>query len=134
MLKGTSVVIRNIQSHGRRIPKASVRALNEAAKKVEESAKQHATSDTVRGAIFTFKPSLTVRRITVRPGVFLTRRIAKSKKSGRRYHPDEASRFFRFLELGTKYTPAKPFLGPAEEEAKRSFKGDLARGIRTQLS
>ena len=43
---------------------------------------------------------------------------AKSKtqsgrRSRRKYQPDETVRFYRFLELGTKYHKAKPFLVPA---------------------
>lgn len=59
--------------------------------------------------------------IGVKSGVFRSSRIAHRKKSGKAYAPDEAVRYFRFLETGTKHMAAKPFLLPAVEN-----KGDAA--------
>lgn len=49
-------------------------------------------------------------RIGVKSGVFGSHREAKRRGKGASYKPDEAVRYFRFLELGTKYHAAKPFL------------------------
>lgn len=50
-------------------------------------------------------------RIGVKSGVFSSHREAKRRGKGASYKPDEAIRYYRFLELGTKHHAAKPFLG-----------------------
>lgn len=60
-------------------------------------------------------------RIGVKSGVFSSSRTARRKGRGAGYTPDESIRYFRFLELGTKYHAAKPFLGVVIDS-----KGDAA--------
>jgi len=117
---GVNGVVDNIGDLRRRLEMQIGVALDASANEILEDAKARTTSSTIRRALVAHAPSPRIRDVTVKSGVFLTTRLVRKRKrtkSGRRsrsrYHTDEAIRFYRFLELGTKFHAAKPFLIPA---------------------
>lgn len=70
--------------------------------------------------------------VTVKGGVFRSQRTA-TRKRGTVYHPDEALRFYRFLELGTRHHAAKPFLGPALLATQNQFREKMRQEIETGI-
>ena len=71
--------------------------------------------------------------ITVKGGVFSNKRTVQRRKSRKAYQPDEVIRYYRFLELGTKYHPAKAFLEPSvgakATEAINAFQEALQQAL-----
>jgi|VirMetMinimDraft_7_1064189.scaffolds.fasta_scaffold82975_2 hypothetical protein len=119
-VKGVAEINRRIEGMKPRIKKATLEALDASGDQLLRDAKSRATSAHVKRSLIIDKPSPNIRTLTTRPGEFVSKRFVRAKgltKSGRRtrrtYQPDEAVRFYRFLELGTKYHAAKPFLVPA---------------------
>lgn len=71
--------------------------------------------------------------ISVRSGVFRSSRSARRRGVGAEYQPDETIRYYRFLELGTKYHAAQPFLQPVIDQsgsaAVEKLKSELGKQI-----
>ena len=79
-------------------------------------------------------------KITVKAGLFSSQRTARRRGRSRKgkggsgiYKPDAVERYYRFLETGTKYHPATPFLKPSLEGSAAKvlavIKGELAAGL-----
>jgi HK97 gp10 family phage protein len=72
-------------------------------------------------------------KIGVKSGVFRSERTARRRGVGAIYQPDEVIRFYRFLELGTKYHKAKPFLRRAlaseKGRVKPKMENELFKGL-----
>lgn len=68
-------------------------------------------------------------KITVKAGRKASERTAKRRGVGADYHPDAVERYYRFVELGTKYHPAKPFLEPALEGSQ----AEVLAAVRQEL-
>jgi hypothetical protein len=119
-VKGVADVNQRIDAMKPRIKQATLKALDASGEQMLRDAKNRATSSHVKRSLIIDTPSPNIRTLTVKPGEFVSKRFVRAKgltKSGRRtrrtYQPDESVRFYRFLELGTKYHAAKPFLVPA---------------------
>lgn len=117
-VKGVAEVNRRIESMMPQLQRATRKALDASGQKLLRDAKARATSSHVQRSLIVDKPSPNIRTLTVAPGEFVSERVVHRRlKSGRRskrtYQPDETVRFYRFLELGTKYHKAKPFMVPA---------------------
>jgi HK97 gp10 family phage protein len=73
-------------------------------------------------------------KITVRGGSFASDRTAHRKGNlSRPYKPDAVERYYRFLETGTKYHPAKPFLLPSLESSATAVLNAFKDALRTGL-
>ena len=72
-------------------------------------------------------------KIGVVSGKFSSDRTARRRGSGNVYRPDEAIRYYRFQELGTKFHPAQPFLEPALESSASDFFNVLRREMAAEL-
>jgi len=72
-------------------------------------------------------------KLTVIGGKFASDRTAKRRGVGNAYRPDEAVRYYRFQELGTKYHPAQPFLEPALEASASEFLNTLRRELAAEI-
>jgi len=113
-------------------------AVSRSATPILKKARSLTTSQTVRKAL-TKRARNKARDgyfssiITVKSGVFRSKRTARRRGKGAVYSPDEAIRYYRFLELGTKYHAARPFLKPAldssEGEVESKLRNELWRGI-----
>lgn len=117
-VKGIKDVSRRIEEMKPQIQRATRKALDASGQQLLRDAKSKASSSHVKRSLVIVEPSPNVRTLTVKPGEFVSERVVRRKlKSGRRssrtYQPDESSRFYRFLEKGTKYHAAKPFMVPA---------------------
>lgn len=117
-VKGIADVNRRIGEMMPRLQRATRKALDASGQKLLRDAKTRATSSHVKRSLIIHEPSPNIRTLTVAPGEFVTDRIVRKRlKSGRKskrtYQPDETVRFYRFLELGTKFHAAKPFMVPA---------------------
>lgn len=58
-----------------------------------------------------------------------TRRNRQLNRVGQRYETDGAAFYWRFIEFGTKFMPARPFIRPAFE----STRVDVVNSIKTNL-
>jgi hypothetical protein len=117
-VEGIADVNRRIEAMKPRLQRATQRALDASGQKLLNDAKARATSSHVKRSLIIHEPSPNIRTLTVAPGEFVTDRVVRKRlKSGRKskrtYQPDETVRFYRFLELGTKFHAAKPFMVPA---------------------
>lgn len=72
-------------------------------------------------------------KLTVIGGTFSSDKTARRRGVGASYRPDEAVRYYRFQELGTKYHPAKPFLEPALEASASDFLNTLRRELAAEI-
>ena len=114
------------------------KAVRVASKGVLEKARSKAPGRTIAKALTVRSNSKPARmlfgmKLTVRGGVFSSDRTARRRGSGTTYRPDEAVRYYRFQELGTKYHPAKAFLEPALEASSKKFLTTLKRELEAGL-
>ena len=119
-IKGRAEVARNMKRFSAKVHGSIQGALDASGQSILADAKSRATSAHVKRSLVIAKPSPHIRNLTVEPGEFVSKRWARAKsktqsgrRSRRKYQPDETVRFYRFLELGTKYHKAKPFLVPS---------------------
>lgn len=82
-------------------------------------------------------------KVTVKAGRFASERTARRKgrtrkRGGSIYKPDAVERYYRFLETGTKYHAAKPFLAPSLSETApavlAAIKSELAAGLEREAA